>query len=141
MYMQASTSQGLTRPARASAHAVDLMSNCLPLAVLSCWSASRSLRFCGLLHYVIESSPAVHGYNLWKCPHLGGLPALPDMAAADASTLDAAALLMLIGSEGDCPAMRFGWSCCTLECTTEMSCLAEQHPELLYCRMSCVPDI
>ena len=41
-----------------------------------------------------------------RVAHLGGLPALPDTAAEDASMLGEAALLMAIGREDDCPGRR-----------------------------------
>ena len=46
-------------------------------------------------------------------PHLGGLPALPDTAAADASALGISPLLMATGCEEDGKGDLF--SCCTLQ--------------------------
>ena len=62
---------------------------------------------------MIHKSGVAH-WEKCRVMHLGGLPALPDIVAADASMLGEAPLLMAIGREDDCTGIRFPWSCCTL---------------------------
>ena len=61
-------------------------------------------------------------------PDLGGLPALPDTAAADASTLGISPLLMATGCEEDGRGNLF--SCCTLQSKRWLSSGAVQRNEV-----------